>query len=197
MAICKFNTKLAKNQIFRKDYFQTLAFYRMFHVLDWTLIFFQVRICYNYFIMTENEEFTAVEVEGEESKPSPVQKSKTWLYILIGVVMIGLLVDGIVFLASAGMDTTSTVRDIFIILMALESIVIGVALIILVIQLASLINMFQNEIKPILKSTSETVNTLKGTTAFLSDNLATPVIKVNSSIAGLRKLLDLIGLFRK
>jgi len=148
--------------------------------------------------MTENEEFIAVEVEGEESEPSPVQKSKTWLFILIGVVMIGLLVAGIVFLASSkNPSTTSTVRDIFIILMALESIVIGVALIILVIQLASLINMFQNEIKPILKSTSETVNTLKGTTAFLSDNLATPVIKVNSSIAGLRKLLDLIGLFRK
>jgi hypothetical protein len=147
--------------------------------------------------MTENEEFIAVEVE-EEVEPSPIKKSKTWLYILIAVVLVGLLVAGIVFLASAeNPGTTSTVRDIFIILMALESIIIGVALIILVVQLASLINLLQNEIKPILKSTSETVNTLKGTTAFLSDNLATPVIKVNSSIAGLKKLLDLAGLFRK
>lgn len=127
----------------------------------------------------------------------PVKKNKTWLYVLIAVVIIGLLVTGIVLLATTGNATTTMVRDIFIILMALESIVIGVALVILVIQLSSLINLLQNEIKPILQNTSDTVNTLKGTTTFLSDNLATPVIKLNSSVAGLRKLLNLIGLFRK
>lgn len=147
--------------------------------------------------MTENEEFTTVGSEGIENKIPAVKKSKTWLYILIAVVIVGVLVTGIVLLATADEGTTSMVRDIFIILMALESIVIGVALVILVIQLASLINLLQNEIKPILKNTSDTVNTLKGTTAFLSDNLATPVIKINSSYAGFRKLLDLIGLFRK
>ncbi len=156
-----------------------------------------VRLCYNYCIMTEIEEFAAVENEGEVVDTTPGKKSKNWLYILIAVVIVGILVAGIILLATADEGTTSMVRDIFIILMALESIVIGVALVILVIQLASLINLLQNEIKPILKSTSDTVNTLKGTTAFLSDNLATPVIKINSSVAGLRKLLDLIGLFRK
>jgi hypothetical protein len=135
--------------------------------------------------------------EGEMVESIPVKKNKTWLYILIAVVIIGLLVTGIVLLATAGNTTTTMVRDIFIILMALESIVIGVALVILVIQLSSLINLLQNEIKPILQNTSDTVNTLKGTTTFLSDNLATPVIKLNSSVAGLRKLLNLIGLFRK
>lgn len=147
--------------------------------------------------MTEIEEFAAVENEGEVVDTTPGKKSKNWLYILIAVVIVGILVAGIILLATSDEGTTSMVRDIFIILMALESIVIGVALVILVIQLASLINLLQNEIKPILKSTSDTVNTLKGTTAFLSDNLATPVIKINSSVAGLRKLLDLIGLFRK
>lgn len=156
-----------------------------------------VRLCYNYCIMTEIEEFAAVENEGEVVDTTPGKKSKNWLYILIAVVIVGILVAGIILLATSDEGTTSMVRDIFIILMALESIVIGVALVILVIQLASLINLLQNEIKPILKSTSDTVNTLKGTTAFLSDNLATPVIKINSSVAGLRKLLDLIGLFRK
>ena len=156
-----------------------------------------IRVCYNNFIMIENDAFATAGVEGDVTENTPVKKSKTWLYILIAVVVVGLLITGIVLLATAGMDTTSIVRDIFIILMALESIVIGVALVILVIQRATLINLLQNEIKPILKNTSETVNTLKGTTAFLSDNLATPVIKLNSSVAGLRKLLDLIGLFRR
>jgi len=147
--------------------------------------------------MTEDHVYTPTADEGEMVESIPVKKNKTWLYILIAVVIIGLLVTGIVLLATAGNTTTTMVRDIFIILMALESIVIGVALVILVIQLSSLINLLQNEIKPILQNTSDTVNTLKGTTTFLSDNLATPVIKLNSSVAGLRKLLNLIGLFRK
>jgi len=46
--------------------------------------------------------------------------------------------------------------------MAFESLIIGVTLVILMIQLATLINLLQNEIKPILNSTNETVNTLKG-----------------------------------
>lgn len=148
--------------------------------------------------MIDNDSTNVDEVVLEEQvETPPVKKSKTWLFILIGVLLIGVVVAGIVLLAGAGIETTSHVRDIFIILMALVSIVIGMALIVLIIQVASLINLLQNEIKPILKSTSETVNTLKGTTTFLSDNLATPVIKVNSSVAGLRKLFDLIGLFKK
>jgi hypothetical protein len=134
--------------------------------------------------------------------PDPVdtantRKSKTWVFVLVAVLVLGIIVTGIVLLAGAGNETTSQVRDIFIILMALVSLVIGTALVVLIIQMAALINLLQNEIKPILKSSSDTVNTLKGTTTFLSDNLASPVIKINSSVAGLRKLIDLIGLFKK
>ncbi len=148
--------------------------------------------------MTENEKVEVEVPELEEVVDAPdTRRSKTWLYIAIAMLILGIIITGIVLLAGAGNDTTSQVRDIFIILMALVSLVIGVALIVLIIQIAALINLLQNEIKPILKSTNDTVNTLKGTSTFLSDNLASPVIKINSSIAGLRKLLDLAGLFRK
>lgn len=93
-------------------------------------------------------------------------------------------------------DQTETFRDIFIILLALESLVIGLALIILIVQLARLTNLLQNEVKPILESTSETVNTLRGTTRFLSDNLVAPVVKVNSSMAAVGRILDLLRLGR-
>jgi hypothetical protein len=83
-----------------------------------------------------------------------------------------------------------------IIFMAFESLVIGAALIILVIQVASLINLLQNEVKPILDATNETVNTLRGTTTFLSENLVEPVIKLNSYLAGLRRFFQLFS-FRK
>jgi hypothetical protein len=81
--------------------------------------------------------------------------------------------------------------------MALESIVIGVALVVLVVQIATMINLIQTEIKPILKSTSETVDTLKGTTQFLSNNLVDPVIKLNGYMAGMKRLFDLFKLTKK
>ena len=102
----------------------------------------------------------------------------------------------IIFLAKSP-AAAANVRDIFIIFMALESFLVGAALIVLIIQLASLINLLQNEIKPILQSTSETVNTLRGTTEFLSENLVEPVIKLNSYLAGLKKFFDLLGIIRK
>lgn len=164
-----------------------------------SLEFFTCGICYNIFTMTDYDPTTlepAPDISAE-AQPTAEKSSKLWLVIVIGVLIIGLVVTGIVFLARSEADTTGRVRDIFIILMALESIVIGVALIVLVVQLATLINLLQNEIRPILKSTSDTVNTLKGTTTFLSENLTNPVIKFNSSVAGAKKLLDLIGLFGK
>ena len=78
------------------------------------------------------------------------------------------------------------------IVIAVESMVIGLVLIILVVQLAKLINLLQNEIKPILDSTNETVSTLRGTTEFLSNNLAEPVIKLNEYFAGLQSFLKII-----
>ena len=67
---------------------------------------------------------------------------------------------------------------------------------VLVIQVANLINLLQNEIKPILDSTNETVSTLRGTTEFLSDNVVEPVIKMNEYFAGLQQALKVIGLAR-
>ncbi len=87
---------------------------------------------------------------------------------------------------------TARIRDVFIIFMALEALVIGIALVILIVQLATLINLLQNEIKPILNSTNDTVNTLRGTVTFLSDNLAEPVIKLNEYMAAVKKFIDLI-----
>jgi NADH:ubiquinone oxidoreductase subunit K len=120
---------------------------------------------------------------------------------LVFVVLLGILIlAGIIFavytLSGMDSDGTGKVRDIFIIFLAVEFLIIGVALVVLIIQLANLINLLNNEVKPILKSTTETVNTLKGTTQFLSDNMVGPVIKLNEYLAGLKKLLDLVNIFK-
>lgn len=137
------------------------------------------------------------------SKPTALteeekQSRRRMVYIGLGVVVIlAALITATVFLFRAGPNTTGMVRDVFIIFMALESLIIGAALVILIVQLSILINLLQNEIKPILYSTNETVNTLRGTAVFLSDNLAEPIMKLNEYLAGLKKLVDLFRMGRK
>jgi hypothetical protein len=87
---------------------------------------------------------------------------------------------------------TETIRDIFIVFMALEALVIGVALIVLVVQVALLTNLLRNEVKPILDSTQETARTLRGTATFISQNVVDPVIKVHASVAAVKSALDLL-----
>jgi amino acid permease len=125
--------------------------------------------------------------------PADNDSSKKVIWIAVGVlVLILLLVGGIVALALASEETTARVRDIFIIFMALESLVLGAGLVILIVQVATLINMLQHEIKPIIESTNDTVNNLRGTTQFLSNNLVEPVMKMNEYLAGLKKFLDMM-----
>ena len=140
-----------------------------------------------------------VEITREELEYRAKVRRQRWIMagIIAGVIVIlAAIVTAIYFLLQPG-SPTGTIRDIFIIFMAVESLIIGAALVILIIQVTSLINLLQNEVKPILESTTETVNTLRGTTQFLSENLVEPVIKLNSSLAGLRKILELLGVKRK
>lgn len=108
------------------------------------------------------------------------------------VVVIAILVIG--YALTLNPSLTQNLRDIFLIFMALESLIIGAALVVLIIQIASLINLLNNEIKPVLEATNETIATLRGTTQFLSENLVEPVMKINSYVAGLQKMLDIFNL---
>jgi hypothetical protein len=152
--------------------------------------------------MAESASTTAVDEPNDTSDTQAVSRNQrnTLAGIIIAVViLLGLLITSIVFLLLPSTDasTVSRIRDVFIILMALESLLIGLVLIVLMIQLARLTNLLQNEIKPILDSTNETVSTLRGTTAFLSTNLVEPVIKLNQSLAALHKFIELLGIGRK
>jgi hypothetical protein len=135
---------------------------------------------------------------GTESKElTPEQRRAMIIGIVIFILVVIGVIASIIVLARLPGDTVAHIRDIFIIFMALMSLMTGMALVILMIQLARLTNLLQNEIKPILDSLNETINNLRGTTAFLSDNLAEPVIKLNEYMAGLSQLLHAIGILRR
>ena len=144
---------------------------------------------------SEAPELTAL----EEAKQREAERKQRTI-IITAVIFIILLVVGIV-AAVIGLlqpDTpTDRIRDIFIIFMALESLLIGAALVILIVQFASLINLLQNEVRPILDATNETVNHLRGTAEFLGENVVQPVIKLNGYLAGMQRMLELLGVKKK
>jgi len=117
--------------------------------------------------------------------------------VVVGAVIVLILLGVAIFFLLQPTTPTDRIRDVFIIVVALESLVIGVALIVLITQLASLINLLQNEIRPILNATNETVNTLRGTAEFLGDSVVEPVIKLNGYLAGLYRMLELMGVKKK
>ena len=122
---------------------------------------------------------------------------RTLIGVTIGaIILLVLLGLAIVYLLQPA-SPTDRIRDVFIIVVAFESLVIGVALVILIVQLASLINLIQNEVRPILDATNETVNTLRGTAEFLGENVVEPVIKLNGYLAGLYRMLELMGIKKK
>ncbi len=132
------------------------------------------------------EELTA-KAEAERKQRQIVVGS-----IIGGVVALALLITVFIVLIQPT-TPTDKIRDVFIIFMALESLVIGAALVVMMVQIATLINLLNNEIKPMLEATNETISTLRGTTQFLSENLVEPVVKLNSYVAGLQKMLDIFN----
>jgi len=125
------------------------------------------------------------------------QKRVTIVVVVILILLVISILGSIAYLLNQTPEKVALIRDVFIIFMALQSILTGLALVILMVQLARLINLLQNEIKPILDSTNETVSNLRGTTVFLSDNLVGPVIKLNEYLAGFSQLIQFVGLMRK
>lgn len=155
---------------------------------------------------TVEPEINQIEPEIKKIEPelSPEERRKQRLtvagIIIAAVIVLGLFIAGFVFLinpAFSSYETVARLRDISIILMAIESIIISVALVILIVQIARLTNLIENEVKPILDSTNETVSNLRGTTRFLSDNLVEPVIKLNEILAVLSRLTDVFKISSK
>ncbi|MCX7682435.1 MAG: hypothetical protein N2508_10845 [Anaerolineae bacterium] len=126
-------------------------------------------------------------------------------FIVAGLVLLGLVVLLVILsidayraaLAGAapspGEVVVGLLRDAAIIFVAFETMMIGILLIILMIQVQALIVLLRDEIKPMLEAVNDTVATVRGTTQFVSHNVVSPVIKWSSYLAGLRRIVQGIG----
>jgi hypothetical protein len=110
----------------------------------------------------------------------------------VGIVLgLAVLILVLIFLID-NPGTTETVRDLFIIVLALESLVIGTALVILIYQLIVLTRMLRDDVKPMIESTQETLNTVKGTATFVSQQVTTPAIAASGYITGIGRALSVM-----
>jgi len=146
---------------------------------------------------TPEPTYTPTPEELAEQREREAQMRRTMIGVIAGAVVVLVLLGVAIYFLLQPATPTDRIRDVFIIVVALESLVIGVALIVLIVQLASLINLLQNEVRPILKATSDTVNNLRGTAEFLGENVVEPVVKLNVYLAGLYRVLELMGIKKK
>jgi hypothetical protein len=94
-------------------------------------------------------------------------------------------------------STIRVIRDLVLIVLGLEGILIIISLAVLALQIARLVNLLQSEVKPILDNAQETVKTAQGTVEFMGDNLTNPVIRASGFLAGASVLVtNLFGIRR-
>lgn len=87
---------------------------------------------------------------------------------------------------------SATVRDIAIILVALEILIMNALLVVLIWQVWRLVKMIGAEMKPVIKDGQETVGTVKGSAEFVSASFINPLITTSSRLAGIWRSVNVI-----
>ncbi len=130
--------------------------------------------------------------ESPAEEDSNRRSATTVMMLIVGgmiavCIVLALIAFGIGLLGGTWEDAasfTALIRDLFVILLVLEGIVIGIALVVMIWQLSLLLNVLQNEIKPVVDSAQQAADTMRGTAKFMSEQVTQPVIRSRSAAAG-------------
>jgi hypothetical protein len=109
--------------------------------------------------------------------------------ILIGIgiaVIAALILLSFAFMIAAGV--IDEVRDILIILLAVESLIIGGVTLFLLYQMIMLITLLHEEVIPLIQSAQDTVNSARGTTVYVSRKIIVPSAKAATTVARLQAM---------
>ena len=144
--------------------------------------------------MSESDSESRPTISNESDSPSgrSITSIVKWSALLIVLFIFALLALGLLIAVTAAetwAPLVQIIRDTFIVILVLESILIATALAILMLQAAGFIIMLKTEIKPILDNARETTRMTKATAEFVSKNSADPLIQIKSFIAGLLTFL--------
>ncbi|QLQ06968.1 MAG: hypothetical protein HZY76_13585 [Anaerolineae bacterium] len=121
---------------------------------------------------------------------NPTKKQKIWL--TIGVILAVILITLAIYFLFRHPVFTATLRDILIIVLTFEVLVIGCLLAVLVYQIYLLSYFLYTEIGPVLAATQDTVGTVKGTATFVSGQVVNPAIRASATVTRWRRTIEVL-----
>jgi hypothetical protein len=131
---------------------------------------------------------------GDDQGENAMRRGPVVLVALAIVVLFGLSLYGI---CGSRSDVVACVRDVAIIVLMLETFVVTLLLLVIVLLFGQLVATIREEIVPILNSAKRTVDTVQGTTTFVTNTLVAPLISIAGMGSGLRGTLMALLAHRK
>jgi hypothetical protein len=127
------------------------------------------------------------EVKSPEARtPMDPRAKKMVIIVSIAIVVIVALLVIAGFLLYSRPQVTTFLRDIAVIILAFETLVVIFFLGVMTVLLIYVILTLEREIKPVLNATSETIYTVRGTTTFVSDTVVSPIMSVASVVGAVK-----------
>ncbi len=108
------------------------------------------------------------------------------LIVIAIVIIVALVVLAFALMISWGI--LDEFRDIVIIMLAAESLVIGGVTLFLLYQVIMLVALLREELIPLIQSAQDTVNSARGTTVYVSRKVVVPAAKAASTVAQLQAM---------
>jgi len=114
-----------------------------------------------------------------------MRRRMTLIGIGIGIIAVVILLGFAVMIAAGVIDE---VRDILIILLATESLIVGGVTLFLLYQIIMLVTLIREELIPLIQSAQETVNSARGTTVYVSRKIVVPSVRAATTVARLQAM---------
>ncbi|MCS7282311.1 MAG: hypothetical protein RMK65_11985 [Anaerolineae bacterium] len=141
-----------------------------------------------------------------EAAPTPAEarlkRNLIISLVAVGVVLVGMIALLVVLAVDAyrspaqpspGAAVVALLRDAAIILVAFETLIIGILLVVLLVQVQALIVLLRDEVRPMLEALNDTLATVRGTTRFVTHHVVSPTIQAAGFLAGVRRVLQEVG----
>ena len=144
--------------------------------------------------MPENEVNSREPAAGESRESAGPNitrliKLSAILSILIILVLLGAALAAALTAAETWAPLIQILRDVFLLILIMESVLVITALAILMLQAAGFLIMLKTEVKPILDNARETTRLSKATAQFINSNAVDPLIQIKSFLSGLLAFL--------
>ncbi len=116
-------------------------------------------------------------------------KAAAALGILIMLILLGAALTAALTAAETWAPLIQILRDVLLMILIMESILVIAAFAILMLQAAGFLIMLKTEVKPILDNARETTRLSKATAQFINSNAVDPLIQIKSFLSGLLAFL--------